>query len=459
MRHEAFDIFVIGAGSGGVRAARTAAQLGAKVAIAECSDLGGTCVNLGCVPKKLFVYASHYAEDFHQASGYGWQQAHAPQFDWPTLRDNKNTEITRLNGVYERLLKDAKVTLMQGQAHLSGVHEVSCNGQRYRAEKILIATGGWPSLPEIPGIEHAITSNEAFHLQRFPERAVVVGGGYIAVEFAGIFNGLGAEVDLLYRGDQILRTFDESVQDFVAEEITKKGVRIHLNTEVDRIDAQERGAQEEAGSALSVALKNGDQLMADTVLYATGRSPRTKGLGLEAAGVEISPSGAVLVNAQYQTSAPSIYAIGDVIGKVRLTPVAIAEAMVVAKNMVFDEAGTLDYENIPTAVFCQPNIGTVGLTEQQARAKYQDVAVYHSYFKAMKHSLSGADERVMMKLITDKGSDLVVGVHMVGADAGEIIQGMGVALKAGATKAEFDATIGIHPTTAEEFVTMREAAS
>lgn len=448
-----FDLFVIGAGSGGVRAARVASQLGAKVAIAECSDLGGTCVNLGCVPKKLFVYASHYAEDFENATGFGWQLGQGAKFDWHTLRDNKNTEIARLNGVYFNLLKDAGVTVISERAELVDAHQVECAGKSYRCDKILIATGSWPSLPKIPGIEHAITSNEVFHLQHFPRRAIVVGGGYIAVEFAGILKGLGAKVDLLYRGEQILRPFDQSIRDFVAKEMAKKGINIHLNTNVSSIDSQFGDNQE-----LEVTLENGEKLTTDCLLYATGRAPRIEGLGLPAAGVETSPKCAIVVNDQYQTSAPHIYAIGDVIAKVALTPVAIAEAKVVARNIVFDETGTLNYADIPTAVFCQPNIGTVGLIEQKAREKYTNINIYHSEFKAMKYALTQSDERVMMKLITDSATQRVVGVHMVGPDAGEIIQGMGVALKAGATKAEFDATIGIHPTTAEEFVTMPEAS-
>ena len=445
-----FDILVVGAGSGGVRAARTMAGYGAKVAIVENSDLGGTCVNLGCVPKKLFAYASHYSEDFHDAKGFGWQLATQPQFDWPTLIINKNKEINRLNGVYGGLLQSSGVTCIHGQAELKSTTEVQVNERLYSVDKILIATGSWPWMPDIPGIEHAITSNEAFHLKQLPKRVAIVGGGYIAVEFAGIFRGLGLEVTLLYRGEQILRNFDITVRKFIHAELIKKGIEVKTNCDLEAIKAE--------GQTLLLALNQGDMLRQDLVMVATGRKPKVAALGLATANVELNKKGAIAVDDYYQTSQPNIYAIGDVIGKVQLTPVALAEAMAVAQTMVLNKPTKIDYTNIPTAVFCQPNIGTVGLTEEQARRQYNGVAVYQSEFKYLRHALTESDEQVLMKLIVDKATGLVVGVHMVGPDAGEIIQGMGVALKAGATKATFDATIGIHPTVAEEFVTMRSSA-
>lgn len=442
-----FDVLVVGAGSGGVRAARTMAGYGAKVAIVENSDLGGTCVNLGCVPKKLFVYASHYSEDFRNSKGFGWQLAAQSPFDWPTLITNKNKEISRLNGVYEELLQSSDVTCIYGQAELKSATKVQVNDRLYSANKILIATGSWPWMPDIPGIEHAITSNEAFHLKQLPKRVAIVGGGYIAVEFAGIFRGLGLEVTLLYRGEQILRNFDVTVRQFIHAELLKKGIEVKTNCDLEAIKAE--------GAEFLLTLNQGETLRQDLVMLATGRKPKITGLGLAAAGVEVNKKGAIAVDDYYQTSQPNIYAIGDVIGKVQLTPVAITEAMAVAQTMVLNKPTKIDYTGIPTAVFCQPNIGTVGLTEKQAREQYGDIALYQSEFKYLRHTLTDSDERVLMKLIVDKATDIVIGVHMVGPDAGEIIQGMGVALKAGATKATFDATIGIHPTVAEEFVTMR----
>lgn len=449
---EAFDLFVIGAGSGGVRAARMAAGYGARVAIAENRELGGTCVNLGCVPKKLLVYGSYHSEDCRHAKGYGWQHHEQPQFDWPVLRQNKDTEIARLNAVYGTLLAEAGVTLIEGRASLKDARTLSVNGVDYQSEKILIATGSWPSLPDIPGIDLAITSNEVFHLPDLPERVAIVGGGYIAVEFAGIFKGMGCTTHLLYRGTQILRGFDDDVRDFVAGEISKKGVQLQTAVNVTAIT-------EGQGGKRLLQLDNNKTLEVDCVLYATGRTPLVAGLNLDRAGVETSPKGAVIVDENYRTSCRNIFAIGDVIDKIKLTPVAIREGMAVARTMILDEPSTLDYTRVPTAVFCQPNIGTVGLTEAQAREQYGEVAVYKTRFKAMKHSLTESDEQVFMKLIVDKASDVVLGAHMVGSDAGELIQGIGIALKAGATKAVFDDTVGVHPTTAEEFVTMRESVA
>ncbi len=445
-----YDLFVIGAGSGGVRASRMAARYGARVAVAESRYLGGTCVNVGCVPKKLFVYGSHFSEDVEDAAAYGWR-IDAPKFDWPTLRDNKTREIERLNGIYRDLLDAAGVEIITGVARLKDRHTIEIDGrQAVTARQILIATGGWPSLPEFPGREHVITSNEAFYLPEFPRRVVVVGGGYIAVEFAGIFNGLGAAATLLYRGDLFLRGFDDSVRAFVAEQLRQKHIDLQFGARVARVELTARGAR-------SVVLEDGRVFEADLVLYATGRSPNVAGLGLHEVGVALTDRGAVAVDDRYRTNVDNIYAIGDVIDHVQLTPVAIAQGMVVADNLFNGANRTLDYTGIPTAVFCQPNIGTVGLTEAQAQAHNGNVRIFESSFRPLKHTLTGRDERTFMKLVVDAGSDRVVGAHMVGPDAGEILQGLGVALKAGATKAQFDATIGIHPTAAEEFVTMREA--
>ena len=445
-----FDLFVIGAGSGGVRAGRMAAAMGVRVAVAEDRHLGGTCVNVGCVPKKLFVYASHYAEDFENARGFGWTSGEA-QFDWPTLRDNKTKEIERLNGIYNNLLVNSGCELINGRATLVDAHTVAVGDKIYTAERILVAVGGWPNVPEFPGSEHVISSNEVFYLDEFPKRAIVVGGGYIAVEFAGIFAGLGAKTDLIYRGDMFLRGFDNEVREFTAEEVAKKDINLRFNTNITAIEKQ-------ADGSLLATLTDGSTIEADAIMYATGRNPKVTGLGLEALGIEQGKNGAIVVNDQFQTNVPSVYAIGDVIDRVQLTPVALAEGMALVRNLYGGQDQKVDYDLIATAVFCQPNIGTVGLTEEQAREQYENVDVYKSNFRAMKHTLSGSDEKTFMKMLVDRDSDKVLGVHMVGPDAGEIIQGIAIALKAGATKAVFDSTIGIHPTAAEEFVTMREPA-
>jgi glutathione reductase (NADPH) len=443
-----YDLFVIGAGSGGVRASRISAGYGARVAVAESTYLGGTCVNVGCVPKKLFVYGSHFHEDFEDAAAYGWD-VKPSDFDWPRLRDNKTHEIERLNGVYQSLLDGAGVDTKFGTARLKDAHTIVIDESEFTAENILVATGGWPVVPEVAGKEHVITSNEAFYLDRFPDRIVIVGGGYIAVEFAGIFCGLGAETELVYRGPMFLRGFDDDVREFVAAELRKKGVKLRFETTVEKI--------EKDGDARTLHLTGGETIDADLVMYATGRKPNTKGLGLEDIGVALNAAGAIEVNEFYQTSVPNIYALGDVIDRVQLTPVAIAEGMCLAANLFTDrEACAVNYDNIPTAVFCQPNIGTVGPTEAQARTMHPNLQIFRSEFRPMKHTLSGRDERTMMKLLVNSDDDKVVGAHMVGPEAGEIIQGLGVAITAGATKAHFDATIGIHPTSAEEFVTMRE---
>ena len=442
-----YDLFVIGAGSGGVRAARMAAGFGARVAVAEDRYMGGTCVNVGCVPKKLYVYASEFSKSFSDARNFGWDSS-KPAFDWPTLRDNKKTEISRLNAIYDRLLEGVNADVIDGRGRIVDAHTVAVGERRFTAEKILIATGGWPHIPPFPGSEHAISSNEIFDLEHFPERLVIVGGGYIAVEFAGIFNGLGSQVTQLYRGPLFLRGFDPDIRAHAAQEIAKTGVDLRFEVNVEAIT---RGS-----AGLELTLTDGSRIEADTVLYATGRKANLEGLGLENVQVEVSESGTVVVDEEFRTAEPSIFALGDVTGGMELTPVALAEGMAFARRQFDRLQSTVDYDFIPTAVFCQPNIGTVGFTEEQARAKFGHIRLFKSTFKPMKHTISGRDEQTFMKLIVDKASDRVVGVHMMGPDAGEIMQGVAIALRAGATKALFDTTIGIHPTAAEEFVTMRE---
>ncbi|MDA0997941.1 MAG: glutathione-disulfide reductase [Proteobacteria bacterium] len=442
-----YDMIVIGAGSGGVRAARFSAQrYGAKVAIIENLRTGGTCVMRGCVPKKLLVYGAHFAHDFEDSRGFGWQPGLA-RHDWPTLIARKNAELDRLEAVYHRLLKDAGVTEIDGTGKLVDAHTVEVGGKRMTGKYILVATGGWPSLPDVPGIEHVITSNEALDLETMPKRIVIVGGGYIAVEFAGIFRSLGAEVTIVIRADNILRGFDGTMRDALRAEMTKQGVKILSGTQVKAIEKRKDG--------FSVSLDNGGPLPADAVMYATGRAPNSKGIGLEEAGVTLDKSGAIQVDAYSKTSADSVYAIGDVTDRIQLTPVALAEGMALAHTLFGGQPTAVDYANVPSAVFSQPTIGTVGLTEEQARRDH-DVDIYVSKFKSMKHTLSGRDEQTVMKLIVDKKTGRVLGCHMLGGDAPEIIQGIAIAIKSGASKADFDATIGIHPTAAEEFVTMRE---
>ena len=442
-----YDLFVIGAGSGGTRAARMSAALGAKVAIAEERHLGGTCVNVGCIPKKLFVYGSHFSEDLEDAAAYGWTTTRE-RFDWPTLRDNKTREIERLNGVYRDLLEGPGAEIIRERATLVNDHALTVGNETVTAANILVATGSQASVPPFPGDDLVITSDDTFRLDTFPQRAVIVGGGYIAVEFAGIFKGLGAETTLLYRGPLFLRGFDGGVREFVAGELREKGVTLRFDTRVRSVEKTTGG--------LLVRTDAGDALEADVVLCATGRAPNTAGLGLDKAGVQLDASGAVTVDSRYRTSAPHIRAVGDVIGGLPLTPVAIAEGMCIAYNLFAGEDRTVDYDGIPTAVFCQPNIGTVGPTEENAHRRYPALKVFESSFRPLKHTLTGREERTMMKLLVDGDSDRVVAAHMVGPEAGEIIQGLSVAIKAGATKADFDRTIGIHPTAAEEFVTMRE---
>ena len=441
-----FDLFVIGAGSGGVRASRIAAQAGQRVAVADCAPLGGTCVNLGCIPKKLYSYASQYAEAFEEAHGFGWSVP-APAFDWEVLKANRAAEISRLNSIYLNLLVAAGVEVIRGRARMVGPHEVEVDGRRHRARHILIATGGRPVVPVLPGHDLAITSDQIFDLATFPRRLVVVGGGYIACEFASIFQGLGAEVTQLYRGEQILRGFDDEIRDFVADEMRKKSVDLRTRADVERIERR--------GDHLALTLRDGSGLVADTVLYATGRHPNTAGLGLAEVGVGLGANGSVIVDAHYQSRVASIHALGDVIDRVQLTPVALAEAMTLVDRLFGPGRRTMDYELIPTAIFTHPNVGTVGLSERKAKERYGRVRIYKSEFRALRHTLSRNTERTLMKLVVDDASDRVVGLHIVGSDAGEIVQGFAVAMRAGATKAVFDSTIGIHPTCAEELVTMR----
>ncbi len=442
-----YDLFVVGAGSGGVRAARMSASYGARVGIAEERFLGGTCVNVGCIPKKLFAYGSHYPEDAGDAAAFGWTFG-KPVLDWRALIGNKNREIARLNGIYGNLLENAGVTLHEARAVLAGPHALDVGGERVTAENILVAVGGRPEIPDIPGAEHAIVSDDAFHLDERPDRVVVVGGGYIAVEFASIFNGYGAETALVYRRDLFLRGFDIDVRRHLAGEMAGKGVELVWNEVVERIERRDGG--------LAVTLGSGETRQADQVLYAIGRRPNTAGMGLEEAGVALAANGAVVVDDRFRTSVDSIYALGDIIDRHQLTPVAIGEAMKLASNLFNGTRLEMDYADIPTAVFSNPPVGTVGLTEDDARARFGGIDVYRSEFRPLRHTLTGGGERTMMKLVVDRASDRVVGCHMVGPDAGEIVQGVAIALKCGATKAQFDATVGIHPTAAEELVTMRE---
>lgn len=445
-----FDLFVIGAGSGGVRAARFSAGYGARVAVAETSRLGGTCVNLGCVPKKLMVYASAFSATAEDAAGFGWTVP-ASDFDWATLIANKDREIERLNGIYRGLLEGSGVKIVEGRARLRDANTVEVGDETFTAEKILIATGSRPFIPPIPGAELGITSAEVFQLEKRPQKIIIMGGGYIAVEFAGIFNGLGTEVMLHYRGPVILRGFDDDIRTTLAEEMRKRGIDLRFNSTVDRIECR--------GDRYAVHFNTGEAEEADQLLCAIGRVPNTAGLGLEPLGVHLNERGAVVVNEYMESSVSGIYAIGDCIDRIALTPVALAEGMAIAETLFNDNPTIVDYTNVPSAVFSQPAVGTVGLTEAEAREAGFDVEIYRSIFRPMVHTMSGRNEKTMMKLVVDRKTDTVLGVHMVGHEAGEIIQGMAVALKAGATKATFDRTIGIHPTAAEEFVTMRTPVS
>ena len=445
-----FDLFTLGAGSGGVRASRLAAAVGARVAVAEEHHLGGTCVNAGCIPKKLLVYASEFADDFADAAGFGWTVSERC-VDWRVLVSRKDREIERLNGVYRTLLEGARVRVLAGQAALVDAHTVALGDRRYTAETILVATGGWPVKPRTAGTELAITSNEAFHLERLPRRVLIGGGGYIAVEFAGIFHGLGAEATQVHRGSLFLRGFDDDLRVLLASEMGKRGVELRFSTTIARIERR--------GEQLRAELSDGSVVEVDTVMYAIGRTPNTRGIGLEAAGVEIDSAGAIRVDPFSRSSVPWIYAIGDCTNRLNLTPVALAEARAFVETVFHGRPTAMDYRDVPTAVFSQPNLATVGLTETEARRRFAAVDVYRSSFRPLKHTLSGRDETTLVKLVVDRPTDRVLGCHMVGAEAAEIIQGLAVALRCNATKAQFDATIGIHHTAAEEFVTLREKAA
>jgi glutathione reductase (NADPH) len=445
------DLFVIGAGSGGVRAARIAASHGARVMIAEEYRVGGTCVIRGCVPKKLLVYASRFSDEFEDAAGYGWSVGE-PTFHWPTLIANKDREIARLEAVYTATLERYKVALIKSRAVLDDAHTVRlATGARVRAETILIATGAAPYHgAHIAGLEHVISSNEAFHLPQLPKRILIQGGGYIAVEFAGIFNGLGSEVTLVYRGGNILRGFDDDVREHLHREMERRGIKIITKQTVAAIEKVEHG--------YDVELSDNEEVMADLVMFATGRRPNVHGLGLEAVGVKLGETGGIAVDAFSKTTVENIYAVGDVTNRVNLTPVAIREGHAFADTVFGGMPTPVDHTNIPTAVFSEPEVGVVGLTEAQARDRLAKVDIYKTSFRPMKATLAGRDTRVFMKLVVDGITDQVVGCHVVGPDAGDLIQVVGIAVKMGATKADFDATMAVHPTMAEELVTMREKA-
>ena len=449
MADTAFDLFVIGAGSAGVRAARMSAGFGARVAIAEAYRPGGTCVIRGCIPKKLLVYAAHYREDFEDARAYGWTAQ--PEFSWPTLIANKNREIAQLEDFYRTLLKTSGVRLVEGRARLLDAHTVEVAGRTYTAAHILVATGGWPTLPAIPGIEHCITSNEALELPDLPRRVLVVGGGYVAAEFTGIFHGVGSEVILAYRGEQILRGFDLDVRQHLHQELLRKGIDIRLGCDVAGIERRPDGALE----ARLVAAGASATVVVDAVMYATGRHANTAGLGLESAGVELRADGAVIVDEYSRSTTENIFAVGDVTQRIALTPVAIREGAAVATTLYGGVATPADHVNVPNAVFSLPPVGVVGLGEAQARELFANVKIYKTTFRPLKYTLSGRNERTLMKLVVDADSQRVVGAHMVGPDAPEIIQAIAIAVKAGLTKRDFDVTVAVHPTAAEEFVTLR----
>lgn len=442
-----FDLIVIGAGSGGVRASRISAGHGARVAVIEESRPGGTCVIRGCVPKKLLMYGSAFSADAADAPGYGWQVT-VDGHDWPALIAAKDAELDRLEGIYRSLLGNAGVELIEGRGTVTGPHSVSVNGREITAGHILIATGGWPQIPDVPGLaDHAITSNEALDLPDRPDSVLVYGAGYIAVEFASIFNGFGIETHLVYRGDLPLRGFDMDIRMQSAEALAGRGIILHPGCTITEATA--------AGDRRTAVLSDGSRLDVAQIMAATGRAPNTAGLGLEAAGVELGRGGEIIVDPASRTSVASIYAVGDVTDRIALTPVAIAEGHALADSLFGGRPRQVSHENVPSAVFTQPPIGSVGMTEAQAAEAFGDITVFTSKFNAMKNTLSGRSERTFMKLIVETATDKVVGAHMLGPDAGEIMQGIGVAIIAGATKADFDATIGIHPTAAEEFVTMR----
>jgi glutathione reductase (NADPH) len=443
-----FDLFTIGAGSGGVAGSRRAGGYGARVAICEESRVGGTCVMRGCVPKKLLVYGAQFADAFADAAGFGWTVP-VPRFDWPSLIIAKNQELDRLEQIYRTMLKNGRVELIEGRGVVTDRHTVEVDGRNYTADKIMIATGGHPTVPDIPGIEHVISSNEALDLPSLPRRIVIVGGGYIAVEFAGIFRGFGSEVIEIIRREELLYGFDDDLRVALAQEMRNRGIEIHTRTQVARIEKAPR-------EGYSVFTTHGQEISADLVMYATGRKPNTRGLGLAQIGVELNHEGAVVVDEWQRSTVPNIYAVGDVTDRLNLTPVAIAEGRAIAETLYNDNPMKMDHADVPTAVFSSPPIGTVGLTEEEARHRYGEIDIYSARFRPMKNTLSGRDERTLMKIIVDAASDRVVGCHMLGPDAPEIVQGLAIAVKCGATKKQFDQTVGIHPSAAEEFVTMRE---
>lgn len=445
-----YDLFVIGAGSGGVRAARISAGHGARVAIAEEYRVGGTCVIRGCVPKKLLTYASHYGEEIEDAAAYGWTVPGPARFDWGALIAAKDREIDRLNGLYIKGLETAGVTLIEGRAVLRDAHTIEVTGRIVTAAHILIATGATPEIPDIPGAEHAITSNEAFHLGALPKRVVVVGAGYIAVEFAGIFHGLGSETTIVHRRGQLLRGFDDDIARHLGDEYARKGIGLHFNASPTAIDKTPLG--------LTLHLSDGKAIETDVVMFATGRRPHTRGLGLEAAGVEAGPKGEIPVDLYSRTNVPNIYAVGDVTDRLALTPVAIKEGHAFADTVFGGRPALADHNDVPTAVFSQPPIGTVGLTEAEAAARFGTIDVYEAGFRPMKHTLTGRATRTYMKLLVEPRSDRVVGAHLIGDDTPEIIQALGIAVKMGATKSQFDRTVAVHPTAAEELVLMRTRA-
>jgi len=441
-----FDYFVIGAGSGGVRSARIAAGHGARVGIAEERYLGGTCVNAGCIPKKLMVYASRVADGLEEAPGFGWTLPE-PTFRWETFIVNKDKEISRLTGVYRRLLEAAKVRIFESHATLIDAHTIAIGDKRVSAEKILLATGSWPYLPNEPGVnEHAITSNEAMHLPKLPKRIIIVGGGYIGVELAGIFNGFGSKVTQLHRGELLLHGFDNDVRQVLAEEMIKRGIDLRLKTAITKI--------EKSSAGLIAHLDDQTTIECDVVLYATGRKPHVEKLGLAAVGVMLTERGSIAIDAHCRTNVENIYALGDVTDRINLTPVAIAEGHALADSLFGNKPRTVSLENVASAVFSDPPVATVGLTEETARGTYADVAVFRSSFRPLKRVLGDRKDKTLMKLVVDSKTDRVLGIHMVGLDAPEIMQGFAVALNCGVTKAQIDATIGIHPTSAEEFVLM-----
>ncbi|SBV31788.1 Glutathione reductase [uncultured Sphingopyxis sp.] len=443
-----YDLFVIGAGSGGVRASRIAASHGARVAVAEEYRVGGTCVIRGCVPKKLLVYGAHFAEDIHDARKFGWDVPDC-KFDWPVLRDNVLAEVDRLEGLYGQTLDNHKVTVLKTRATVAGPQKIRlADGTEVTAERILIATGGWPHVPEFPGSEHAITSNEVFHLDALPKRIIIAGGGYIANEFAGIFNEFGSKVTIVNRGDAILRGYDEQIRDRLLQISMTKGIDFKFNAPFQSIDKKDDGT-------LIVHLEGCDPIEADAVLMATGRTPNTKGLGLEEAGVELDDKGAVKVDERNQSSVPSIFAVGDVTDRIQLTPVAIREGQAFADSFYGEKPTVVDYSNVPSAVFSHPPIGAVGMTEAEARNKLGSIRVYTSDFRAMKNVLAGRNERALYKMIVNAATDQVVGLHMIGPDAPEILQAAAIAVKAGLTKADFDATVALHPSMAEELVLLK----